>query len=125
MNEDAMDTFVFAILKKREAMKIKKRTRDLVLYETESISSHSWCIKLLHTGGISRVDDMPNSLCVLTEADELIDTFLTPAVLTTLNNNEHMIEKIHFSDQVCSHWSFLLILSTGNCNFKIVSGVWM
>lgn len=82
MSEDDMGHFVFCICKTKQERFIRKSNTDLDNY------SH-----------IVKATQLPDSLTILTDTPELVPEFLNPLVLRTINNNIHLFELLHFSDQ--------------------------
>jgi len=83
MDENAMDTFVFALLRKKDEKKYRKSAEDVASF----------------TGGSVAVNALSASLCVASECEELISSFLTTEVVATITKFEQLFRRIHFSDQ--------------------------
>eukprot|EP01116_Phalansterium_solitarium_P007373 TRINITY_DN20017_c0_g1_i1.p1 TRINITY_DN20017_c0_g1~~TRINITY_DN20017_c0_g1_i1.p1 ORF type:complete len:400 (-),score=-3.44 TRINITY_DN20017_c0_g1_i1:99-1259(-) len=83
LEDDAYPPVVFAVCKRREEKKLRKALKDLADF----------------AGPASTSEDLPESLCVLSESDELAGSFLTPQVIQLLQSYESMVQLLHFSDQ--------------------------
>jgi len=83
MNDESMDTFVFAIVKKKEEKKFRTSAKDIETFTAPAIS----------------YSKLPSSFCVCSELEELLPILLHNEVLLTLSKYEDDILKIHMSDQ--------------------------
>lgn len=81
MKEDAMDPFVFSILKKSKQHHLMREMSDLATYPRTF-----------------PLEFLPKSLCCLTDCDELVLKFFPDTVLALLSEHESLIEMIHLSD---------------------------
>jgi len=84
MAPDAMDPFIFAVVKKKEEKKFRKASKDVTEYSPSTYSN---------------VPNLPASLCVLSEVEELPPALLFDEVLATLKAYENDFVRMHFSDQ--------------------------
>jgi len=98
MNEDAMETFVFALVRRKEEKKFRKSSTDLVLFAPGTVSS---------------LPGVPSSFVVCSECEELISDFINPEVQATLTKYENLFKRMHFSDQG-------LVSSTNKKNLQFV-----
>lgn len=83
MEDNSMDTFVFAIMRKKEEKKYRKVAEDLNSF----------------TGAGITVNGLSNTFCVSAECEELISYFLTSEVVASINKFEPFLKRIHFTDQ--------------------------
>jgi len=84
MNNECMDTFVFALVKRKGEKRFRKANKDVALFTGAAVEGP---------------ESLPSSFAVFTEAEELIPSLLFGEVLTTLKNYEDYFVKMHFSDQ--------------------------
>lgn len=80
MEEDSMDNFVFAVVKKKDDKKFKKQAKEIPLFTTATSA------------------DLPGMI-VYSEAEELVPSLLNHEVITTLKNYENYFVRMYFTDQ--------------------------
>jgi len=98
MNEDAMETFVFALIRKKEEKKLRKSVTDLGLFAPGTVNS---------------LPGVPSSFVACSECEELISDFINPEVQATLTKYENLFKRMHFSDQG-------LVSSTNKRNLQFI-----
>ncbi|XP_037333079.2 PAT complex subunit CCDC47 [Pungitius pungitius] len=86
LNEDDMDTFVFAIGTKKVMAKLQKEMQDL----------SEFCGDKPKSGAKF---GLPDSLSILSEMGEVTDGVMDNKMVHYITNNAEKIESIHFSDQ--------------------------
>jgi len=83
LNEESVDNYVFAVLKKKEEKKYKKEHEDLADFG----------------GNAQSLDNLNSTLVVVSELEEITESLMTPNVLSALNTNQAEFIRIHVSDQ--------------------------
>jgi hypothetical protein len=84
MNDESMNSFVFALVKKKDEKKFRKNTDDVNLF----------------TKGPSKLPEGFNeSYSVFSECEELIDIFLNNEIEIVLAKYHNLFKQLHFSDQ--------------------------
>uniref|UniRef100_A0AAQ4Q317 PAT complex subunit CCDC47 n=1 Tax=Gasterosteus aculeatus aculeatus TaxID=481459 RepID=A0AAQ4Q317_GASAC len=86
LNEDDMDTFVFAVGTKKVMAKLQKEMQDL----------SEFCGDKPKSGAKF---GLPDSLSILSEMGEVTDGVMDNKMVHYITNNAEKIESIHFSDQ--------------------------
>uniref|UniRef100_A0A8C3AZ68 PAT complex subunit CCDC47 n=1 Tax=Cyclopterus lumpus TaxID=8103 RepID=A0A8C3AZ68_CYCLU len=86
LNEDDMDTFVFAVGTKKAMAKLQKEMQDL----------SEFCGDKPKSGAKF---GLPDSLSILSEMGEVTDGVMDNKMVHYITNNAEKIESIHFSDQ--------------------------
>ncbi|RDD42671.1 Coiled-coil domain-containing protein 47 [Trichoplax sp. H2] len=85
MLEEDMDSFVFAVVPKKNVAKLQKDLQDLSFFCPDKRSGEKY--------GLS------NSYAILSEFPEIAETMLTQQVVKTINSFSEIFESLHFSDQ--------------------------
>ncbi|XP_032241135.1 PAT complex subunit CCDC47 isoform X2 [Nematostella vectensis] len=85
MTDEEMDNFVFAIVPKKTVSKMQKELQDLSFFCPDKKSGAKY--------------DLPASLVILSESNEVANTLLTQQVTKAISNHEDMFESLLFSDQ--------------------------
>jgi len=83
MDPEAMEKFVFAVVKKKDEKRYRKTFSDISTF----------------TGPAITPPGLPATLCVCSEMEELVPALLHAEVLHTLKNYHDMLIRMHFSDQ--------------------------
>jgi hypothetical protein len=84
MNDDAMDSYVFAVVKKKDEKKFRKSVPDVPLFAP---------------GSASAPPGFPSSFVVCSECEELTSDFLNSEAQVILTKYEGLFKRLHFSDQ--------------------------
>jgi len=84
LDDNAMDSFVFACVRKKEEKKYRKAAADLSQF----------------TKAAQSLDELNSSFVVISEVDELVNRFMTQSVTAALNKPlAQDFIRMHFSDQ--------------------------
>jgi len=83
MDDENMESFVFAIVKKKAEKQFIKDNPD---------------VKECTTVITKLPPEFPKSYSVLSETEELVNKFIYEAVIKTLAKNEHDVQEIYFTD---------------------------
>ena len=83
LEDNGMDNFVLAILKKKEDKKYRKTVRDLSAFAVGNYSP----------------DSLDDSLTVVTETEEVVNQIVRGAVAETINKFAKYLVRVHISDQ--------------------------
>uniref|UniRef100_H2TEN2 PAT complex subunit CCDC47 n=1 Tax=Takifugu rubripes TaxID=31033 RepID=H2TEN2_TAKRU len=86
LNDDDMDTFVFAVGTKKSMARLQKEMQDLSEFCGDKPKSGSKY-------------GLPDSLAILSEMGEVTDGVMDNKMVHYITNNADKIESIHFSDQ--------------------------
>jgi len=84
LQDDKMEPFVFAIVKKKEEKKFYK--------------AHSDVSQVITQLGSANLNGLNPHFAVLTESDEVTQLILSKPVVQTLNNNQDLVNEIYFTD---------------------------
>jgi len=98
MNEEDMEPFVFAIVRKKEEKKIKKNQKDLENY-----------------AGLVKSTSLPSNLSILTDCPELQTEFVDERVIRAITGQEDLFVLLHLTDQNISN----VYNETNNANTNI------
>lgn len=85
MNQDDMDTFVFALANKKAATRLAKEMSDLATFCPEKRSAEKYGV--------------PPQFCIMSEIAEVSSAMLDPKMIAILNKYPDAVESIHLSDQ--------------------------
>lgn len=102
MNDDALDTIVFALTKNRDAREVSKDFADLALY-TKSV-------KIAQEAPKTDASLDSDVWTVLAEAKELTPLVLDQATRATLNKYKDVVRLVHISDQYAGHKEYKKVL---------------
>jgi len=83
MDDEFMEPFVFAVVKKKAEKQFVKDNPDV-----------KECTSLI----TKLPTELSKSFSVLSEAEELVAKFIYEAVIVTLNKNENEVQEIYFTD---------------------------
>jgi len=107
MAEDKFDSFIFAVLRRKEEKKLRKEQNDLAPEVVKTVTSRLSTPEKLVSGDKTsekggKKTKKPidgNFFSVLCDTNEIVEQILTPAIAKSLVNNAEFVKSIYFSDQ--------------------------